>query len=107
MSHDFEWLLDFPKKGRLVVGGSEWGFEKHGAGLRFTRQNPEPQIVVDAHEYFGDPRIVDGWRLSQFLQSIGCDVDDKRAEVLLQQLYAKGGLTKFSPQRYCDHRASV
>lgn len=48
-SVDFDYFLDFPRKGTLSLNGEEWEFLRHGLGFRFTRQDLLPHLIVDAH----------------------------------------------------------
>lgn len=67
---DMKWLLDFPKRGSIVVNNEQWSFIKHGAGLRFQRTSCNPKLVVDVHAAFDDPEVVDEWRLQQYVESL-------------------------------------
>ncbi|ARM12379.1 hypothetical protein Bra5_CH02157 [Rhizobium phaseoli Brasil 5] len=79
-ANDFTSLLNFPRSGAVVVDGQRWNFAKHGLGLRFVREHPVPQLVVDMHDQFGDCVKVDWWRLSLFLESMGVAIERLEAE---------------------------
>ncbi|WP_411195924.1 DUF6896 domain-containing protein [Rhizobium sp.] len=79
-ANDFISLLNFPQSGALVVDGQRWNFVKHGLGLRFVREEPVPQLVVDMHDQFGDYAKVDWWRLTLFLESLGIPIERIEAE---------------------------
>jgi hypothetical protein len=61
------------------MNGENWDFVKHGVGLRFTRSNPTPHLVIDIYKCFDDPRIVDEYRLAQYLQSTGENLSELEA----------------------------
>lgn len=71
---DKKFLLDFPRQGTLKAGGHSWTFLRHGAGIRFTMEK-SPHLTVDVHDKFNDPRALDTWRLTSFLESKGKHVD--------------------------------
>ncbi|MBX5192790.1 hypothetical protein HJB86_28555 [Rhizobium sp. NZLR3b] len=77
---DFTYLLNFPRSGALVVDGQRWNFVRHGLGLRFVREEPIPQLVVEMHDQFGNYAKVDWWRLTLFLESMGIPIERTEAE---------------------------
>ncbi|MBX5242719.1 DUF6896 domain-containing protein [Rhizobium sp. NLR22b] len=79
-ANDFTSLLNFPRSGALVVDGERWNFVKHGLGLRFVREEPVPQLVVDMHDQLGNYDKVDWWRLTLFLESMGISIGRIEAE---------------------------
>lgn len=101
---DFKWLLDFKKKGSVVVDGENWDFAKHGVGLRFVRRSCEPHMIVDVHNHLNEPRIVDAWRLLQFSESNGETVDAKQLSLLLDEMCFAGYLTKTAAGQYLSCR---
>lgn len=89
---DLTWLLDFPKAGEVFVGGDKWRFIRHGSGLRFEKMTGKLCWVVDVHKCFGDPRIIDDWRLLQFFESSGECVDETKVSLLLNEMCLGGHL---------------
>lgn len=89
---NMEWLLDFPKSGYVFVDGEQWRFVRHGAGLRFERIACEPHWVIDIHKCFNEPKIIDSWRLLQFLESCGKCMDDLQVQSLLNDMSSNGYL---------------
>lgn len=85
-SKDFKWLLDFPKSGQLRLFDSNWTFYKHGVGLRFVKSSVDVPIVVDIHKSFAEPNCIDLWRLSQYFQSCGFNVNNDYLEELIQNM---------------------
>ncbi|WP_432444849.1 DUF6896 domain-containing protein [Rhizobium leguminosarum] len=79
-ANDFTSLLNFPRSGVVVADSQRWSFVKHGLGLRFVREHPVPQLVVDMHDQFGDCAKVDWWRLTLFLESMGTTIERVEAE---------------------------
>jgi len=94
-SQDLKWLLDFPSKGNVrLPNGEVWAFSKHGAGIRFVRAGHEPQVVIDVHRNLDKPLMVDKWRLTQFLESIGESTGGgKEVDSLLAKMCTEGQLT--------------
>ncbi|WP_088937224.1 hypothetical protein [Rhizobium sp. N122] len=86
-ANDFTLLLGFPRSGALVVDGQRWNFVKHGSGLRFVRELPAPQLVVEMHDQFGDCSKVDWWRLTLFLESMGVTIERVEAEQAVLEHY--------------------
>ena len=72
---DWVFLLDFPKKGSLRIGNDTWHFHKPGAGISFKRNSDA--IIVDIHRKLNDPICFDSWRLEQFLESLGFDLEER------------------------------
>jgi hypothetical protein len=93
-STDLRLLLDFPRAGSLLVLGDSWAFNRHGLGFRFRRLQETPGAVVDAHDHFPDGDFVDGWRLGQYLESVGKPVDEDELEAQLERLCESGELTR-------------
>lgn len=86
---DTRFLLDFPRKGTLKASGKSWNFLRHGAGIRFTMEFP-PKLVIDVHERFNEPGILDAWRLTSFLESKGRHVDQSQVLLDLQKMTVAG-----------------
>ena len=98
---DEEWLLDFPAGGTVKVEGADWGFTKHGAGMRFVRGNLTlPRLVVDVHNQFTNPRIVDVWRLSQFVDSRAESMTNEEISQLLNSMCKAGELIDIGSGKY-------
>jgi hypothetical protein len=94
---DDRFLIGLIPSGSLSHGGHTWQFVKHGAGVQFTRA--EDGTVIDAHQHFHSPEVVDEWRMSLFLESIGVPTGDLTGEIndLLQQ----GTLSPYTPDKTC------
>jgi hypothetical protein len=75
---EFEYLTNFPKSGVLQIGESTWKFKKHGLGVGFIRESPNPNIVVEMNINFGDITYIDRWRLMLFSESLGHKIDEKQ-----------------------------
>jgi uncharacterized protein DUF6896 len=97
---DYEWLLDFPLSGELMVEGVRWDFIKHGAGVRFVRRGFEPHVVLDLHRHFGHPRVIDQWRMSQFIESLGNPLTKERVAELLEEMCKAGDLIHLGNGEY-------
>lgn len=83
---DFDLLLDFPKTGEIKLENTLWNFIKHGKGLKFIRKEPKPNIIIDVHINILDPCIVDEWRLSQYLESLGYDLQKYNMRAILDEM---------------------
>lgn len=97
---DFKWLVDFPRRGEMLVNGDQWRFIRHGAGLRFEKITCEPHWVVDVHKNFNEPRIIDEWRILQFFESCGERVDSCQVSLLLSEMCLKGHLVDQGEGQY-------
>ena len=65
---DVERFSDVERTGTLRVGSQQWTYTRHGAGISFE----SPGMTVDAHVGLAlFPSAIDGWRLLQYLESIG------------------------------------
>ncbi|WP_373682349.1 hypothetical protein [Pseudomonas sp. NIBRBAC000502773] len=91
-ARDSTWLLDFPKRGDMLVDGEQWQFLRHGAGIRFERVSRKPHWVVDVHKRFDEPKIIDNWRVLHFFESCGVNMDESQVSSLLRELCLKGHL---------------
>jgi hypothetical protein len=89
---DLDWLLDFPKKGVIRINTDDWEFTRHGCGMRFIRKTTEPHYIVDMHRVIREPRCIDGWRLLQFLESCGEQIDEQKIAALLRDMVSDGTL---------------
>lgn len=74
---DWEFLLDAPWSGALVVDADTWSFRKHGAGLSFRRTDG---LTIDAHCCLSVPEGVDVWRLFKYLETGGADREERVSE---------------------------
>ncbi|GKW01860.1 hypothetical protein PEC301877_06750 [Pectobacterium carotovorum subsp. carotovorum] len=92
---DFDLLLDFPKKGTIFVNDNEWGFIKHGKGIKFLISNDKTEAVVDINN-IKNPRLIDIWRLSQYFPSY----HDHEIKGLLDGMVESGILQKISEKQY-------
>jgi len=99
-SKDLRWLLDFPGSGEMNIDGDKWRFVKHGAGLRFTRESGEPCIVVDIHDRFDEPNVIDEWRLQQFFESLDVSLTDGELSRLIDEMCSLGMLTTMANGQY-------
>ncbi|WP_436621051.1 DUF6896 domain-containing protein [Sorangium sp. So ce136] len=96
--NDLDRFSDIERTGNLSVGAQRWSYIRHGAGVSFEI----PGAIVDAHvgvTLF--PDAVDGWRLLQYLESIGVTTltfdgehvatdDEKSLEYLLERMEQAG-----------------
>lgn len=86
-----KFLLDLPKHGELMTVGDSWGFQKHGAGVRFLRNSDH--VVVDVASLVTDPRAFDAWRITQYLASTGgTEIREAETEAMLATLEVDGYL---------------
>ncbi|BES85052.1 hypothetical protein PEC302107_33980 [Pectobacterium araliae] len=92
---DFDFLLDFPKKGTIFVNDNEWGFIKHGKGIKFLISNDKTDAVVDINN-IKNPKLIDIWRLSQYFPSH----HDHEIKGLLDGMVESGVLQKISEKQY-------
>ncbi|MDH0339727.1 DUF6896 domain-containing protein [Metapseudomonas otitidis] len=97
---DFQWLLDFPRSGEVLVGCDRWGFVKHGAGLRFERVVREPHWIVDIHEHVDKSKLIDSWRVLKFFKSCGESVDEVQVLSMLSEMCSEGYLRFTGPGQY-------
>ena len=97
---DCNLLLDCPREGELDVNGQEWLFKKHGKGLTFTRKKPLPELVVNMHNYFSEPNVLDEWRLEQYLDSLNVSYSKKDVRNRLNEMTLTNVLKKISEQQY-------
>lgn len=72
---DDQWLLGLPKRFEFHLGEELWRGVKHGAGLQFIRKAPLPAFVVDMHEEPTNSERIDAWRIQQFLESLGQEIE--------------------------------
>jgi hypothetical protein len=96
--NDLERFSDVERTGTLRVGAQQWSYTRHGAGVSFEIQG----TTVDAHVGLAlFPSAVDGWRLHQYLESIGVATltfegehvaadDEKSLERLLERMEQAG-----------------
>jgi hypothetical protein len=100
-SVDFEYFIDFPRKGRIALNSEEWSFLRHGLGFRFIRQHPSPHLIVDPHVYPFEYGVIDDWRIQQFLESTSGEILDKyEIKQSLEKLFNKGKLEKLTSNQY-------
>lgn len=104
-SKDTKWLLDFPAKGRLSVNGCDWKFVKHGAGVRFKLDDVTPGIVVDIHDNFDRPSVIDTWRLRIFFESVGINLTDDQLSELMSEGCLKKQMTDLGFGKYEVHES--
>ncbi|MCC6996752.1 MAG: hypothetical protein IT370_19220 [Deltaproteobacteria bacterium] len=99
---DWDALHELPRRGTVVFAGEEWGFMKHGAGVRFTGAG-SGRIVDPDVELERCPGGIDAWRLVDYFESLGIKgvewdgrcwpvVEDGDVEVLVQALARAGVL---------------
>jgi hypothetical protein len=89
---DNKWLIGIDRKNNFHMGQELWEAAVHGAGLMFTRLQPEPHLVVDMHKKINDPDRLDAWRIQQFIESMGKEIDFQEAEMHLKKLVSQGVL---------------
>lgn len=97
---DYNLLLDCPRKGELEVNGQKWLFIKHGKGLKFIRNKPLPQIVVNIHSYLSESEVLDEWRLEQYFESLKISYSKNDISKCLNELTLTQVLKKISEQQY-------
>ncbi|HHQ6614795.1 TPA: DUF6896 domain-containing protein [Serratia fonticola] len=94
---DFDFLLDFPRVGELLLDdGSHWSFLKHGRGIRFNRVKPKPNVCVDAHTHLENNKLITTWRLSRYFLSLGNNVSNENIEALVKDMESQGMINKTS-----------
>lgn len=96
---DFDLLLDFPKTGEIKLENTLWSFIKHGKGLKFIRREPKPNIIIDMYINISDPYIVDEWRLRQYLESLGYDLQKYNIRAILNEMVMSEVLESMSLQQ--------
>lgn len=79
---DWEFLLDAPRSGEVIVDGDNWSFRQHGAGLSFRRADG---VTIDAHRHLSVPEGIDAWRLLEYIESSDVDRDDSLSERSLEK----------------------
>lgn len=94
------WLLDAPKNGEIDCCGEKWNFLKHGIGISFSRVIPIPNVIIDVHNHFGESLLIDEWRFSQFLESIGCEKTKEEIIDFFHQMESFGIIKKYSENNY-------
>lgn len=98
---DFEYFLDFPRKGSFRLNNEEWSFIRHGLGFRFTRLTPYPHIIIDPHVYPFEYGIIDDWRILQFLDSQSANKQDQYdIKEQLEKLFLEHKLKKINSNQY-------
>ncbi|MCX8713342.1 hypothetical protein J3U57_12475 [Gilliamella sp. B3464] len=100
-SSDFKYFLDFPRRGHFRLNNEEWSFFRHGLGFRFTRQMPLPHLIIDPHVCPFEYKIVDDWRLLQFLESQSGNTYDKYdIKAQLEKLFLENKLERINSNQY-------
>jgi hypothetical protein len=94
------WLENLPRMSELTLGEERWEATKHGAGLQFTRRQPAPHLVVDAHEEPSNSERIDAWRLQQFSESLGMPVEFGACEAAIRAAVETRILVSSSPGAY-------
>jgi hypothetical protein len=96
-------LTGVPWLGSLAHNDSFWEFQKHGAGVSFSKTSTG--TVIDAHiEMFDAPDAFDAWRLVQYfesscVESVGYQnelfdvTNERKVEDLLDRLHRDGKLS--------------
>lgn len=79
---EWQFLLDAPRSGEVVIDGDSWSFRKHGAGLSFRRADG---VTINAHRHLSVPEGIDAWRLLEYLESSDVDSDDSLSEHSLRE----------------------
>lgn len=79
---DWQFLLDAPRSGEVIVDGDTWAFRKHGAGLSFRRADG---LTIDAHRYLTVPEGIDAWRLLEYIESSDVDREEWLSERSLKK----------------------
>lgn len=97
---DVIWLLDSPKRGNIKLGHDSWKFIKHGKGIMFSREVPQPEIVIDVHTNIDNPKLVDVWRLSTYFSSEFFEADDNEIKRVLNEMVSAGLLREVSEEQY-------
>ena len=59
-----------------------------------------PNMVVDIHQNFDNPRIIDEFRLHHFFESCGKNLDLDNIKSLLHEMCAEGYLIEQGGGRY-------
>ena len=68
-SRDLELLLDFPKKSRFEMDGTQWEAVKHGSGVMFCGDG----VVVDIPYAIARPDVFESDRFFDYLRSKSLD----------------------------------
>ncbi|MBC8954069.1 hypothetical protein [Xenorhabdus sp. PB62.4] len=97
---DFEWLLDFPKRGSIQIDNELWGFIKHGKGIRFTKTSPLPKIIVDINNHVTNPKLIDVWRLLEYFEKEDLEFSKEYIQDLLEGMVSSGELRKLYKYEY-------
>lgn len=113
-SRDLELLLDFPKRSRFEMNGTQWEAVKHGIGVMFCGDG----VVVDVPHAVARPDVFESDRFFDYLRSknlndlVGesSDQRERLAEVLRE--WSDRGLIERQPDErgcagYCIVRTEV
>jgi hypothetical protein len=88
-----DFLLEMPKKGAVSIEGETWGFQKHGTGLRFSRN--ADGVVIDVSNFVNHASVFDAWRVFQYLESVNVSAaSEGEIELELLRLEALGDLVR-------------
>ncbi|WP_343575827.1 hypothetical protein [Pseudomonas sp.] len=93
--NDSKWMLGVPAKGLINVGGESWRFIKHGAGVRFFLEGGTERLIIDVHRLFGVSNFIDWWRLAQFFESCGVNMDKDEIILGLQGMNSSGSVSEY------------
>ena len=85
--NNWEFLIDFPRTGFVLVDGASWNFHKHGSGLRFSSQLDG--TTVDITEQVRNWRMFGVWRLMDYFESKGLKRDESDVKEFLRNLESK------------------
>lgn len=93
---DYQFLLDFPKRGTIKLDDSNWNFSKHGKGIKFYQDSSYKAKIVDVHCNITEPELFDLWRLSQYFELD----NDSELTTLLDKMVKDGDLLLISDKHY-------
>lgn len=96
-----KFLFSLPKQGGLTVSEEYWDYTKHGAGIRFIRRRPLPNIVIDAHEKLDRATHFDSYRISEYVESNGISASQNDVRAVLIAMAISGKLVQCGADEFC------
>ena len=94
-------LLNVPKRGSLTVSDEHWDYTKHGAGIRFVRGRPLPNLVIDAHDKLDRATHFDSYRICEYIESNGISASQGDVHSALISMATDGELVQCGADGFC------
>ena len=92
---DSKWMIGVPGKGLIKIGDGSWRFKKHGAGVRFFLEDGGERLIIDVHRLFGVSNFIEWWRLAQFFESCGVEMDKGEIILGLREINKSGSIREY------------